>query len=174
MKKLKLKILIISLLTVIIIVGCENLLDFSFNSDYSTVTFVVNPAEADETIKSLKVLKSDLDSIIAAEGKDVGKLESVLLKEGIVEVLTPGANFDAVKSVKINLAAAGLADITLASKDNVPIDITSATLDLYDGDLASYLNSAEYTLTLVIVLDKDLESSMIVEARLKYKITVGV
>ena len=79
-----------------------------------------------------------------------------------------------MQSVKIILKAAGLAEITLASKDNVPEGITSATLDLYDGDLASYLNSAEYTLTLVIVLDKDLESSMIVEARLKYKITVGV
>jgi len=174
MKKFKLKILIISLLTVIIIVGCENLLDFSFNSDYSTVTFVVNPEVAGEIIDTATVLKSDLDSIIAAEGKDVGKLETVIITEGTVEVLSPGGNFDAVQSVKIILKAAGIAEITLASKDNVPEGITSATLDLYDGNLASYLNSSEYTLTLVLLLDKDLEESMIIEAKLKYKITVGV
>ena len=174
MKKLKFKMLIISLLALIIITGCENLLDFSFNSDYSSVTFIVEPEEDGETVESLKVLKSDLDSIIAAEGKDVGKLETVILKEGTVEVLSPGANFDAVQSVKINLKAAGLPEITLASKDNIPEGITSATLDLYDKDIAGYLNSSEYTLTLVILLDQDLENSMIVEAKLKYKITVGV
>jgi hypothetical protein len=174
MKILKLKMLIISLLALIVITGCENLLDFSFNSDYSSVTFIVEPEEAGETVESVKVLKSDLDSIIAAEGKDVGNLETVILKEGTVEVLTPGATFDAVESIKIYLEAAGLPKITLASKDNVPEGITSATLDLYDKDIAGYLNSSEYKLTLVIVLDKDLEDSMTVEAKLKYKITVGV
>ena len=173
MKKLKYKILGISLLALIIAGGCENLLDFTFTSDGSDVTFIVDPEEAGEYVKSRKVLKADLDSIIAAEGKDIGDLETVFLKEATVEVIGAG-NFDAVESIKINLEAAGLKEITLASKDPVAEGLTSASLDVYTGDLAAYLNSSEYTLTLVILLDEDLVNSMVVKATLKYKITVGV
>ncbi len=173
MKKLKLKMLGFSLLALLIAGGCENLLDFTFNSDGSDVTFVVDPEEAGEYVESRKVLKADLDSIIAAEGKDIGDLETVFLNAATVEVIGIG-NFDAIQSIKINLEAEGLDEITLASKDPVPEGLTSASLDVYTGDLAAYLNSSEYILTLVVLLDQDLVNNMVVKATLKYKITVGV
>ena len=173
MKKLKFKILGIFLLALLVIGGCENLLDFTFNSDGSSVTFVVEPEVAGEYVETVKVLEADLDSLIAAEGKDIGNLETVYLNEATAEVVGEG-NFDAVQSIEIKLMAEGLGEITLASKNNVPVGLTSVSLDVYKGDLAAYLNSSEYTVTLVILLDEDLVNSMTVNAVLKYKITVGV
>jgi hypothetical protein len=173
MKKFKFMIMGISFLALLIAGGCEDLLDFTFESDGSDVTFIVEPEEEGEYIESQKILKADLDSIIAAEGKDIGNLKTVYLTEATAEIIGEG-NFDAVGSINIKLKAEGLSEITLTSKNNVPIGATSIELDVYNGDLAAYLNSPEYTLTLGILLDEDLVSSMTVKATLKYEITVGL
>ncbi len=173
MKKLRFKILGISLLALLVIGGCENLLDFTFTSDGSSVTFIVEPEVAGEHVEQQQVLKADLDSLIAAEGKNAGDLKSVHLNEATAEVVGSG-NFDAVQSIEIKLKAAGLDEIVLASKSNVAEGLTFETLDVYSGDLAAYLNSAQYTLTLVVFLDQDLVNPLTVKAILKYKITVGV
>ena len=80
------------------------------------------------------------------------------------------------KGDKIDLVmeATGLDKITLASKDNVPDGLTFSDLDVYDGELKDYLKADSYKLTIKLFLDEDLEESMKIRAKLKYKITVGI
>lgn len=173
MNRSKLKTVLTLLLIIIVIGGCENLLDVTFESDYSSVDFIVNPDTAGTYVESYKALKTDLDSIIAKEGHDLADLESVKIHEATVEVIGQAGNFDPVESIEIKIKAQGLDEITFASKDNVPDGLTFATLDVYDGEMKKYLEASEYTLTISLLLDQDLVEPMAIQAKIKYKITVG-
>ena len=174
MNKLKFKTVLILLLSIIVIGGCENLLDFTFETDYSSVDFIVNPEEAGNYVESYKVLSTDLDSIIEEEGHNLADLESVKIHEATAEIIDGRGNFDPVGSIEITIEATGLPIITLASKDNVPDGLTFSTLDVYEGELKDYLKADSYKLTIILFLDEDLEESMKVRAKLKYKMTIGV
>ncbi|UCH15117.1 MAG: hypothetical protein JSV22_03910 [Bacteroidales bacterium] len=173
MNRLKLKTVLTLLLIIIVIGGCENLLNFTFESDYSTVDFIVNPDEAGKYVESYTALQANLDSIIEQEGYSAADLESVKLHEATVEVTGQSGNFDCVESIEIKIKAQDLDEITLASKDIVPDGLTFATLNLYKGELKEYLQASEYTVTLSLLLDQDLTEPMTIHAKLKYKITVG-
>jgi hypothetical protein len=173
MKKLILKTLLASLLLLLVVGGCENLLDFTFKTDYSSVDFIVNPEKAGNYVESYKYLKTDLDSIVSSEGKDLANLESVKINDVIVEIIGEG-NFDPVESIEISIEAEGLDKIVFASKDNVEEGLTSANLDFYQGELKKYLEADEYKLILILHLDQDLEAAMQINAKIKYEITVGV
>jgi hypothetical protein len=174
MNKLNFKTVLILLLAIIVIGGCENLLDFTFETDYSRVDFIVNPEEAGNYVESYKMLSTDLDSIIKEEGHDLADLESVKLHDARVEVLSAGGNFDPVGSIEIIIEATGLPAVTLASKDNVPDGLTSSTLDVYTGELKDYLKAKSYKLTIKLFLDEDLVDPMTIRAELKHKITLGI
>ncbi len=174
MNKLKFETVLTLLLIIIVIGGCENLLDFTFETDYSSVDFIVNPEEKGNYVESYKMLSTDLDSIIKEEGHNLADLESVKLHEATAEVIEDGGNFDPVESIEIIIEATGLPAITLASKDNVPDGLTFSTLDVYTGELKDYLKADSYKLTIKLFLDEDLEESMKIRAKLKYKITLGI
>ncbi len=173
MKKTVLKTLLASLLLALVIGGCENLIDFSFETDYSSVNFIVNPEEAGNYVKSYKYLKTDLDSIVKSEGKNLADLESVKINDVTVEVIGDG-NFDPVESIEITIEAEGLDKIVFASKTNVEEGLTFANMDYYEGELKGYLEADEYKLTITLHLDEDLEEEMQIKARIQYKIRVGV
>jgi len=173
MKKTVLKTLLASLLLALVIGGCENLIDFSFETDYSSVNFIVNPEEAGNYVESYKYLKTDLDSIVKSEGKNLADLESVKINDVTVEVIGDG-NFDPVESIEITIEAEGLDKIVFASKTNVEEGLTFANMDYYEGELKGYLEADEYKLTITLHLDEDLEEEMQIKAKIQYKIRVGV
>jgi hypothetical protein len=174
MNKLKFKTVLFLLLAIIVIGGCENLLDINIDTDYSRVVFVVNPDEAGNYVESYKMLSTDLDSIVKEEGHNLADLESVKLKEARAEVISPGGNFDPVGSIAIIIEATGLPAVTLASKDDVPDGLTSSTLEVYTGELKDYLKAKSYKLTIKLYLDENLEEQMTIRAELKYKLTLGI
>jgi hypothetical protein len=174
MNKLKLKTVLLLLLAIVVISSCENLLDFTFETDYSRVDFIVNPEEAGNYAESYTMLSTDLDSIIREEGHSLADLESVKLHAASAEVISPGGNFDPVGSITIIIEATGLPAIKLASKDNVPDGLTFSTLDIYKDELKDYLKAKSYKLTIKLFLDEYLVDPMTIRAELKYKITVGI
>ena len=173
MKKLKLKTILVSLLLILVLGGCENLLDFTFKTDYSSVDFIVDPEEAGNYVENYTYIKTDLDSIISEEGRDLADLESVKINDVTVEIIGEG-NFDPVESFEITVEAEGLDKIVFASKDNVENGLTFATLDVYQGEMKAYLEAPSYKLTLTLHLDQDLEAAMQIRAEIRYEITVGV
>jgi len=173
MKKPILKTVLASLLLILVIGGCENLIEFTFKTDYSSVEFIVNPEEKGNYVESYKYLQTDLDSIVSAEGKDLADLESVKINDVTVEIIGEG-NFDPVGSIEITIEAEGLDKIVFASKDNVEDGLTFATMDFYQGELKNYLEASSYKLTITLHLDQDLETAMQIMAKIKYEITVGV
>jgi hypothetical protein len=174
MNKLELKTVLLLLLAIVVISSCENLLDFTFETDYSRVDFIVNPEEKGNYVESYKMLSTDLDSIVKEEGHNLADLESVKLHEATVQVIGGSGNFDPVGSITIIIEATGLPAITLASKDNVPDGLTFSTLDIYKDELKDYLKADSYKLTIKLFLDEDLVDPMTIRAELKHKITVGI
>lgn len=173
MKKMIFKTVLSSLLLILVIGGCENLLDFTFKSDHSTVDFIVNPEEAGNYVENSTYLHTDLDSIISAEGKNLADLESVKVNDATVEIIGEG-NFDPVESFEITIETEGKDKIVFASKDNVGNGLTFVTLDIYKGELIDYIQASSYKLTLTLHLDQDLEVSMHIRAKIQYELTVGV
>ena len=174
MNKFKFKTVLFLLLAIIVIGGCENLLDINIESDYTGVVFIVDPEEAGNYAESYKMLSTNLDSIVKEEGHNLADLESVKLKEATAEVISPGKNFDAVGSIELIIEATGLPAVTLAEKMSVPDGLTFSTLDVYDGELIDYIKADSYKLTIKLYLDEDLVEQMTIRAELKYKLTLGI
>ena len=156
--------------------GCEKLLDkigVTIDSDYTNVAFTVNPDKAGTYSEIIEVVNSNLDSIIDAEGQEVGELNSVKIKDAMIQVVGEG-DLDPFESFRITLEAPDKDAIKVAEVTSVPEGITEIILIKEGVDLSDYLKSDQYTIKVKTVLDQDLETHMIMRARVRYEIKVGL
>lgn len=170
--------------------GCDELLNkfgVTFNSDYSEIDFTVNPDVAGTYSEVLEVIDSDLDSLIKAEGQNIGELNSVKIKDASIQVLGVGdvdefgefvftgdGNLDPFESFVLSIEAPGKSKVTIAEVTVVPTGITEMPLTKEEKDLTEYLKSDHYTITVKTVLDQDLKMHMRMRAKVRYEIKVGL
>jgi hypothetical protein len=156
--------------------ACEKLLDkvgITINSDYAYVDFTVNPDQAGTYHESFSVVQSNLDSLIEAEGQNVGELNSVKIKDASIQVMDAG-NLDPFESFLITLEAPGMAVVTVAEVTTVETGLTEITLINEEVDLTDYLKSDQYTIKVKTVLDQDLETPRMLRAKVRFAIKVGL
>jgi hypothetical protein len=156
--------------------GCEKIKDkvaVTFDSDYVYIDFTVNPDDAGTYSETIEVVDSDLESLIEAEGQDIGELQSVKIKDAVVEVTGLG-NLDPFGSLVITLEAPGKELVKVAEVTSVPLGLTEIELTREGVDLSPYLKSDQYTIKVKTVLDQDLETAMNMQARVRYAIKVGL
>jgi hypothetical protein len=156
--------------------ACEDLLNkvgVTINSDYTTIDFTVNPDQAGAYFETVQVVDSDLDSLIEAEGQNIGELNSVKIKEAGIQVMD-GGNLDPFESFLITLEAPGKAVVTVAEVMSVSAGLTEIPLVNEEVDLTDYLESDQYTIKVKTVLDQDLETPRMLRAKVRFAIKVGL
>ncbi|MBN1414772.1 MAG: hypothetical protein JW973_06705 [Bacteroidales bacterium] len=167
----------VSGLLLFILLGCEEILDkigVTINSDYTYIDFTVNPDKAGTYSETFVIIESDLDSIIEAEGQNIGELNSVKIKDASVRVVDEEGNLDPFESFVLTLEAPGKAAIKVAEVTAVPTGITEIPLIQEETDLSDYLKSDQYTVKVKAVLDQDLETHRNMQAKVRYEIKVGL
>jgi hypothetical protein len=168
---------IIAGLFLIVITGCEKILDKlieqTINSDYTNIDFTGNPNVAGTYTETIEVVNFDLDSLLNAEGLDQGTVNSVKIKDASVQVVGEG-NLDPFESFLITLEAPGKNAVTVAEVTSVPTGITEIALTKKGIDLSDYLKSDHYTIKVKTVLDQDLETHLNMQAKVRYEIKVGL
>jgi hypothetical protein len=156
--------------------GCEELLNkigVTLNSDYTDIDFTVNPDKAGTYMETIEIVDSDLDSLIEAEGQNMGELNSVKIKDATIQVMGEG-NLDPFKSFLFTIEAPGKEIIKIAEVTEVPTGLTEMPLTKEEVDLSDYLKSDQYTIKVKTVLDQDLETHMNMRARVRFEIKVGL
>jgi hypothetical protein len=156
--------------------GCEELLNkigVTINSDYTDIDFTVNPDKAGTYMETIEIVDSDLDSLIEAEGQDMGELNSVKIKDALMQVRGEG-NLDPFKSFLLTIEAPGKEVVKIAEVTEVPAGLTEMPLTKEEVDLSDYLKSDQYTIKVKTVLDQDLETHMNMRARVRFEIKVGL
>jgi hypothetical protein len=175
MKK-SISVLSVAGMVLISVSACEKLLDkvgVTFNSDYTYVDFTVNPDTAGTYSEIVQVVDSDLDSLIEAEGQNVGELNSVKIKDAGIQVMDNG-NLDPFESFLLTLEAPGKAAVTIAQVNSVSAGLTEIPLLNEEVDLTDYLESDQYTIKVKTVLDQDLETPRMLRAKVRFEIKVGL
>jgi hypothetical protein len=163
-------------LLIIALTGCEELKDkigVTINSDYTYIDFTVNPDKAGTYQETLMLVNSDLDSLIEAEGQNIGEVNSVKIKDAMVQIVGEG-NLDPFGSIKITLEAPGKTLVKVAEVTSVPTGITEIALIKEGVDLSDYIKSDQYTIRVKTVLDQDLETHRNMQAKVRYEIKVGL
>ena len=156
--------------------ACEDLLNkvgVTINSDYTTIDFTVNPDQAGTYFETVQVVDSDLDSLIEAEGQNVGEVNSVKIKDASIQVMD-GGNLDPFESFLLTLEAPGKAVVTIAEVTSVSTGLTEIALINEEVDLTDYLKSDQYTIKVKTVLDQDLETPRNLRAKVRFEIKVGL
>lgn len=156
--------------------GCEKLFDkvgVTINSDYTYIRFTVNPDKAGTFQETFKTVESDLDSLVDAEGQNIGEINSVIIKDARIEIVGEG-NLDPFSSFVVTLEATGRSAITIAEINMVPTGINTLELINKEVDLTDYLKSDQYTIKVKTVLDQDLEVPVNMQARVRFEIKVGL
>ena len=156
--------------------GCEELLDkigVTINTDYTEFDFTVNPDQAGTYAETVEIVDSDLDSLIEAEGQDMGELNSVKIKDATIQVMGEG-NLDPFESFLMTIEAPGKEKITIAEVATVPTGLTEMPLTKEEADLSDYLKSDQYTIKVKTVLDQDLEVHRNMQLSVRYEIKVGL
>ena len=169
-------ILSVTAFLVFAVCSCEKLLDkvgVTIDSGYTYVDFTVNPDQAGTYFETIEVVSSDLDSIIEAEGQNVGELNSVKIKDAGIQVMD-GGNLDPFESFAITLEAPGKAVVTVAEGTSVAAGLTEISLVSDEVDLTDYLKSDQYTIKVKTVLDQDLETPRMLRAKVRFAIKVGL
>ena len=156
--------------------ACEDLLNkvgVTIDSDYTTIDFTANPDQAGAYFETVQVVDSDLDSLIEAEGQNIGEVNSVKIKDAGVQVMD-GGNLDPFESFLLTLEAPGKAVVTVAEVTSVAAGLTEISLINEEVDLTDYLKSDQYTIKVKTVLDQDLETPRNLRAKVRFAIKVGL
>jgi hypothetical protein len=156
--------------------ACEKLLDkigVTINSDYTYVDFTVNPDQAGTYTEVVEVVDSDLDSLVEAEGQNIGELNSVKIKDAAILVMD-GGNLDPFGSFLLTLEAPGKDAVTVAEVTSVADGVSEISLVNEEVDLTDYLESDQYTIKVKTVLDQDLETTRSLRAKVRFEIKVGL
>jgi hypothetical protein len=173
MKK-SISFLVVSALLLFVVSSCS-LLDkvgVTINSDYTYLDFTANPDHAGSYFETVQVVNSNLDSLIDAEGQNVGDVNSVKIKDAGIEVMD-GGNLDPFESFLLTLEAPGKAVVTIAQVNTVATGLTEIALINEEVDLTDYLKSDQYTIKVKTVLDQNLETPRMLRAKVRFDIKVG-
>jgi len=158
------------------VLACEDLLNkvgVTIDSDYTYIDFTANPDQAGAYFETVQVVESDLDSLIEAEGQNVGEVNSVKIKDAGIQVMD-GGNLDPFESFLLTLEAPGKEVVTVAEVTSVAAGLTEISLINEEVDLTDYLKSDQYTIKVKTVLDQDLETPRNLRARIRFAIKVGL
>ena len=90
--------------------------------------------------------------------------EIKLTKLDLTVTSPSNANFNFLKSVSIYISASGLPEVKIASKDNVPTNITMLQLDVADVDVKEYIKADKFSLRLSTVTDELIASDYTINA----------
>jgi hypothetical protein len=156
--------------------ACEDLLNkvgVTIDSDYTYIDFTANPDQAGAYFETVQVVDSDLDSLIEAEGQNVGEVNSVKIKDAGIQVMD-GGNLDPFESFLLTLEAPGKAVVTVAEVTSLAAGLTEISLINEEVDLTDYLKSDQYTIKVKTVLDQDLETPRNLRAKVRFAIKVGL
>lgn len=158
------------------VLACEDLLNkvgVTIDSDYTYIDFTANPDQAGAYFETVQVVESDLDSLIEAEGQNVGEVNSVKIKDAGIQVMD-GGNLDPFESFLLTLEAPGKEVVTVAEVTSVAAGLTEISLINEEVDLTDYLKSDQYTIKVKTVLDQDLETPRNLRAKIRFAIKVGL
>jgi hypothetical protein len=175
MKKLFLIIAAVSFFTV----SCEMLDKLTqFNLNYDT-SFDIPSQEGLDTPIPIDITTPDIntDSEATFEGKSTAKnlVEEIVLKNISLVITSPDEQtFDFLKSIEVYLIADGLAEVKIASDDNVEDGLTELVLDIDNTDLKEYIFANTIKLRLNITPDEivttetsiDINSTFFVDAKI--------
>lgn len=154
--------------------GCEELLDLiSFDTDYQTINFTINPEdEPGEKVFDTVIVKSELNKWLEDEGFSVDDVESVVLKEATFNIknVDPSVNFDPISSVSAKISTDNDPEITIASKSTIPSGSHSVSLDVNDSELKGYLTQDEFVFTAMGVLKDPITETINVQAKIKFTV----
>lgn len=166
---------IIAFISAVFFTGCEDLLKdlIKFDSDYTYINFTINPEEeTGEKVFDTVIVKSELEKWLDDAGFSVDDVESIVLKEAVFEIqnVNQDINFNAVESVAASLYTANNPETTIASKDQVPANSRSVTLDVNNSNLKKYLIEDEYFFTAKGFLSTPVTTTIEVQAKIKFTI----
>jgi hypothetical protein len=159
---------------VALLVGCDKIkdaLEKSFDSNYE-VEFTVEPNEAGTYV--FETVPANLEQEILNNGGNIDNLKGVVVKECIISVVSEGRDLDAFKSFEVTIQAAGQAAKKIAWVTDVPLDAISVPLELDNDELQNILSEDEYSVEIKGVLDGNLEPAIVLQAKIKYSVTIGL
>ena len=170
------KYLSIFILTVLVS-SCDKLDNLTkFNIDYDTQVTI--PSSAGINLP-FDVLTPDVETNSESrfESNDTRKdlIEEIKLTKLQLVITSPsGADFSFLESIEVFISADGLDELKIASKVEVPQDVTTLDLEVSDADLKEFIKKDSYSLRLNSVTDEaisqdyelDVKSTFFVDAKI--------
>jgi hypothetical protein len=160
----------------LLVTGCDkvkNLLDVTFTTSSTEVTFTVNPIAAGPFTSTQSIVQSDLNDQISSNGGSIDALKSVELNECTINVVTPDRNLNPFQSIAVYAQVTGQSEQKIAWADSIPNGVTTVNLTLSSDDIKSLIDQSQYTVTVKGVLDGALETAIDLKAIVTYNVVVG-
>ncbi len=158
--------------------GCDGLFDdsgLSILSEYSEVVLTVPPTLAGQYTFSEDILSSHVDSIISRTNTSNSSIKSIDLIEaeaGIAGTGEPGTNFNAFKTVNLNISTSNVPGMIIAKVSEVPKGANTISMDLQNENVTQYFNEDVYYVTVSGLLNEDIKDPLNIIIRLRYRINL--
>jgi len=161
----------------LLFINCDKIDDLTkFNLDYDTQVTI--PSSAGINLP-FDVLTPDTETNSSSrfESNDTRKdlIEEIRLTQLQLVITSPSdADFSFLESIEVYISADGLDEIKIASKVDVPEDVSTLDLEVSDSDLKEYIKKDSYSLRLNTVTDEaisqdheiDVKSTFFVDAKI--------
>ncbi len=161
----------------VLISNCSKLDELTkFNMDYDTQVTIPSTAGINLPFDVLTP-ETETNSESTFESNDTRKdlIEEIKLTKLQLVITAPSdADFSFLESIEVYISAAGLDEIKIASKVEVPETVSTLDLEVSDVDLKEYIKKDNYSLRLNTVTDEamsqdhqiDVKSTFFVDAKI--------
>ena len=176
MKKLQ---IILAVIGIFSLMSCEEMLNLGIEveSNEVTVDFEVLPTDfIGDTTLATNVIQSDFNSAIEEAGLTLEDVESIKLKEAVVEITNEDTTitFDFSEKVEATIEVDGLDEIVIASVDSIPEGARTLTCNVGDSELMDYVTAQEYIIRAKGKTVKAIEENMNIRGSLTFSIKTNV
>lgn len=169
MRKLSLKIIAVFIIGVMAY-ACDELAGLvNFDGDYYVMNFTLEPTDV-TGMQTLHVenFQPQLDSLLSDYGLDRESLDSVTVKEALVEVSTEGVNFDFLDSFEVTIQTGNGDPKVIAWTDVVDEGVTLLNLSLSEDEIKDFLLEDEFTLSLNGLVNTAISEPVDIVAKVKF------
>jgi len=157
--------------------GCDDMFDqmgLTVYSDYQEFTYTLMPAYAGEYEIGKTFSAINTDSI--ASTLDSGFVRDIKLCDAAIEIISIDStqNFDAFESLEAVISADAFPEVVVGIIPEVPDSATKLVFNLTDENILEYMGGYEYVLKIRGMLEGNLETSMDIAVRFRFKIGIGM
>lgn len=161
-----------TLLAILSLVSCDELIDIKFTTNPHEVLLVIQPSNSGDIFESFENISSDIKKEVEENGGSLSEIDEIIINSIKVSLVSGAENLDAINNLDILIKIEGADTLKLAWTNDIPLSANEFTPEAVTSNLKNYISEENYSIISKGLLRDDVESELTLKLEIDYQVTI--